>query len=267
MQIGNRMKMYEGIETERKLIPLLPVCIRVDGRAFSSLTKGLEKPYDKRFTDLMVEVTKYIVSETNARIGYTQSDEISLVLYSDDIKSQIFFDGRIFKICSTVSAIVSVKFNELLLDYLPEKAAQIPTFDCRVWNVPTLYEATNTVLWREIDATRNSILCAGQKYYSHKQLDNKNTGEIQELLFQKGVNWNNYPAFYKRGTYIQRRKVIRKFTVDEIEKLPLKHEARNNPDLMVERHDIVILEMPPISTIINRDGVIFFGEDPQIVEQ
>lgn len=97
---GDRMKMYEGIEAGRSFIPLMPVCIRLDGKAFHNWTKGLERPFDESFRSIMVETTKYLVDETCAVMGYTQSDEISLILYSNKIESQIYFDGNIdeFKI-------------------------------------------------------------------------------------------------------------------------------------------------------------------------
>ena len=87
--LGDRMKDYEGRETKRRFLPLLPVCARLDGRAFHTWTKNLERPFDKRFVNLMRDVTSYLVQETNAVVGYTQSDEISLVFYSPDPKSQI----------------------------------------------------------------------------------------------------------------------------------------------------------------------------------
>lgn len=262
--LGDRMKMYEGIESDRRLIPLLPICARLDGKSFHSFCKGLKRPYDHRFSYLMTEVTKYLVEETNARIGYTQSDEISLVYYSPYIGSQVFFDGRTQKMTSVLSAMCSVKFNQLLPVYIPEKENKLPVFDCRVWNVPDLIETTNTMLWRELDATKNSISMAARTYYSNKELFKKNSSEKQELLHQKGINWNDYPSFFKRGTYIQRRKTIRKFTIEELDKLPSKHAARTNPNLEVERTEIRVIEMPPLSKVANRVDVIFGGADPVV---
>jgi len=257
------MKLYEMQEAGRRLLPLLPVCIRLDGNNFSKFTRGLVRPYDKRLSGLMVELTNYLVAETGATIGYTQSDEISLICHSDNFKSQTYFDGRIQKLQSILAAKASVFFNKKLSSYIPEKAILSPVFDCRVWNVPNKIEAANTLLWREQDATRNSITMAAQEYYSHNQLFKKSTKDMQAMLLAKDVNWNDYPAFFKRGSFVQRRKVQRKMSVEELSKLPEKHEARQNPDFEVERTEVVVIDMPPFGQVINRVGVVFDGEEPQ----
>ena len=260
--LGDRMKEYEGMEGERRFLPLLPVCARIDGKSFSRFTKGLARPYDKRLVDLMGQTTTYLVEETQAKMGYTQSDEINLVWYSDDFKSQIFFDGRIQKIVSVIASMTTAYFNRHLEKYLPEKADRLGFFDSRAWQVPTLEEAANTFLWRELDATKNSISMAARSYYSHKALMGKKAAEMQEMLFQKGVNWNDYPDFFKRGSFFQKHKVYRKFTPEEIERLPRQHQARKNPDLKVERSSVRRLKMPPFSRVKNRVEVILTGAEP-----
>ncbi len=266
MDLNERMKMYEGLEANRRFLPKLPVIARLDGKCFHSFTRPLERPYDKRLSDLMVETTKSLVTDTCACIGYTQSDEISLIFYSSDTRTQILFDGRIAKMTSILAAGCTVVFNELLPEFIPRKHDAPPIFDCRVWCVPTKEEAANVLVWRELDATRNSVQMAAQAHYSHKQLMNKNQGDLQELLFQKGINWNDYPAFFKRGTYIQRRKVTRRYILDELDKLPPKHRARENPDLEVERTEIRRLNMPPFTRVANRVEVIFDGCNPILLK-
>lgn len=244
-------------------MPLVPAICRMDGRAFHTFTKGLKRPYDQRMSDLMVETTKHIVRASGACIGYTQSDEITLVWLVDDPKSEMFFGGRVQKMVSILPAQLSVFFNHALPEYLPEKAGTFPIFDCRVFSVPTRTEAANALVWREMDATRNSISMAAQSVYSHKQLLGKSCSEMQEMLFQRGINWNDYPAFFKRGTYVQKRKRERVFTTEELQQLPEKHEARCNPNLKVLRTDYAAIEMPPIVKVINREEVIFEGALPQ----
>jgi tRNA(His) 5'-end guanylyltransferase len=261
VSLGDRMKLYEDHETSRTFIPLLPIIVRLDGKSFHSFTRGLQRPYDERMSQLMKEVTKQLVTFSSAKIGYTQSDEITLVLYSDNLDSQVFFDGSVFKTISILASFASATFNKFMPEYLPEKEKEIPLFDCRAWNVPSKDEAVNCLIWRELDATKNSISMAAQSYFPHKQLIGKTGSDKQEMLFSVGINWNDYPAFFKRGVYIQRRKVVRKYTVTEIDKLPLKHNARSNPDLEIERTDIFELDMQ-LMKVSNKNGVVFDGQEP-----
>jgi tRNA(His) guanylyltransferase len=262
--LGDRMKMYEMAEAGRRCMPLLPVVARIDGRSFSKFTSGLERPFDRRLSELMIDTVKYLVRETNAACGYTQSDEITLAWYSPSFDSQIIFDGRISKLVSVLASLTTVYFNHQLPQYMPaEYAARLPHFDARVWNLPSLEEAANVLMWREFDAIKNSISMAARAHFSHKQIDNKNGLEMQAMLLEKGVDWNDYPDFFKRGTYIQRKKTLRKFTTDELERLPPKHEARQNPELMIERTDYVSLELPPLAKIKNRVELLFAGAAPE----
>ena len=105
---------------------------------------------------------------------------------------------------------------------------------------------------------------AARAYYSHNELLNKSGSEMQELLFAKGVNWNNYPEFFKRGSYIQRVTVKRKFSTEELDALPEKHNARLNPNLEFERVEISVVSLPPLSKITNRERVLFYAEAPVI---
>jgi tRNA(His) 5'-end guanylyltransferase len=166
--LGDRMKSYEMAEAGRRATPLLPLLARLDGRNFSNFTRGLARPYDVRLSRLMVDNTAYLVAETGACCGYTQSDEITLCWYAPNPKSQLFFDGRLQKVCSVLAGMCAVRFNLLLPAYLPEKAhISMPVFDCRAWTVPTLDEGANAILWRERDAVKNSVSMAARQYKVH----------------------------------------------------------------------------------------------------
>ncbi len=262
--LGDRMKRYEGAEAGRRLMPLVPALARLDGRAFHSFVRGLERPFDKRLSDLMIDTATFLVRETNAVVGYTQSDEITLAWVPGEYDTQVFFDGRIQKMTSTLAALCSAHFNRRLPAFLPsEFADRLPVFDCRVWNVPTLEEAANTFLWRELDATKNSIAMAAHAHYDHRELHAKSGAEMQELLWKKGVNWSDYPTFFKRGTYLRRRTVSRPFTATELSVLPAKHAARSNPALVVARTECGPCDLPPLARVENRVGVLFYGEVPR----
>jgi tRNA(His) guanylyltransferase len=264
--LGDRMKLYERIEAGRRFLPLLPICARIDGKRFSRFTHGLARPYDPRLSHLMVDVTRFLVEESQARVGYTQSDEISLLYYSDSPLVQVFLDGRVQKMTSILASLATARFNALLPERLPEKAGQMALFDCRVWSVPSRAEAANVFLWREQDATKNSISMAARCHYSHDALHGKNGAEMQEMLFRKGVNWNDYPAFFKRGSYVQRRVVQRPFLAEELAVLPPQHEARRNPELVIERSETRVLDIPPLARIRNRVEVLFNGVEPMTGE-
>lgn len=260
-KLGDRMKLYEQMEAGRKLMPGLPICVRVDGRAFHTFTRGMKRPFDIDMSQAMIETMKYLVEQTDACIGYVQSDEISLVL--SDTKAPMF-DGKIAKLNSVIASIATAKFNEVIHKTYPNKP--LAFFDCRCWNVPNRTEAVNNILWREFDATKNSISMAARSVYSDAQLLGKNGSEKQDMLMEKGINWNDYPVFFKRGTYARRVVISRKFTDEELSELPEHHEARNNPDLLITRSSIEVIDMPIFTKVMNRNEVVFDGAMPIVAE-
>jgi tRNA(His) 5'-end guanylyltransferase len=239
------------------MIPTLPVIIRLDGNNFSTWTKGLVKPFDERLTDLMVETTKMLVKETNAVMGYTQSDEITLILYSGDKESSIYQDGKKQKILSKLTGKCVTFFNENRKIYLPEYD-KLANFDCRIYQVPTLSDAAAQLLWRENDATKNSISMLAQSLFSHNSLQKLNGNELQDkMMLEKNVNWNDLPVKFKRGTYVKRVKTSKEFTKEELDSLPEKHAARKNPNLTIERNIISVISLPIFNKIKNKVDVVF----------
>lgn len=256
------MKLYEKAESGRRFMPLLPVYARLDGRSFSRFTKDFDRPYDERMASVMIETTSWLVNETNALIGYTQSDEISLVWYSDSIDSQIFFDRKIQKMVSVLAAMATVKFNQSCQSNMLQDAAQrlMPVFDCRVFQLPNKMEATNAFLWREQDATKNAISMAARSMFSHKRLLGKSGNEMQEMMWQEhDVNFNDYPPFFKRGTFVRCSLVDVELTAEEYAAIPERYRPE---DRVVQRHRMQELFMPKFSTVTNRVEVIFDGADP-----
>jgi len=265
---GNRMKTYEGAEAMRTLLPLTPIMVRLDGKNFHTFTKGLKRPFDIGFSTLMVETTKFLVDKLNAKLAYTQSDEISLTIYNKNYSTEPLFSNRVQKLTSVIASMCTAYFNSRIPEFIPSKKDKLAFFDCRVWNVPNLMEATNNYVWREVDATKNSIAMAAQAFFSHKQLQNKSGSEMQDMLMlEKGVNWNDYPAFFKRGTYVRRSTKVIPYTNMEIEKLPPKHAARTNPDLKIVRSVVEVCDFPPILKIMNREDVLFSGYEIMSFEQ
>lgn len=107
---GNRMKAYEAVEAARKLDSQLPIYARIDGRAFSTFTRGMQRPFDPAMTTAMIETAKHLLHATHARIGYTQSDEISLVWLADSPQSDVFFSGKVHKMVSVLASMAAAKF-------------------------------------------------------------------------------------------------------------------------------------------------------------
>lgn len=262
--LGDRMKLYEGAEAGRRLMPLLPALARIDGRSFHSFTRGMDRPFDSTFSACMVDTTAALVRDTGACMGYTQSDEITLAWHSRTTQSQIWFDGRVAKMTSQLAAQATLIFYRLVLERMPQFADRLPTFDARVWNVPNQAEGANVFLWREWDATKNSLSMAASAYYSHTALMGKSSQQKHEMLHAKGVNWNDYPALFKRGAYVQRRTVVAPFSADDLDRLPHKHAARANPALVVERSGCHTLDMRPLGSVTNREAVIFDGAEPVV---
>lgn len=199
--LGERMKEYEAI-TDTKLIDKLPVIIRLDGRAFHSFTKGFKKPFDETLNDIMGKTMLFLCENiSNCIFGYTQSDEITLVVYNPNIESNPWFDNRLEKIVSLSASLGTLAFNKYLMEKenIDERKLWKATFDARAFNVP-VFEVVNNIIWRQQDATKNSINCVAQANFSHKELQGKNGSEMQDMLMlQKGINWNDTPTKYKRG--------------------------------------------------------------------
>ena len=202
---GDRMKTYERL-AESQLIPNLPIVVRLDGKSFSKYTSRLERPYDLKLIELMQNTCKHLMKIShNIKVAYQQSDEITLII-SNDYDNPVEYNGRVQKLCSILAAECSVYFATHA--YILENALHDhPVFDCRIFNVPDWVEASNAVLWREQDATKNSIQLAGQSNFSHKEMQGLKNNQVQEkLLLEKNINWNDYTASFKRGSYIKREK-------------------------------------------------------------
>ena len=198
MKIGDRMKLYESLSLTQAM-PKLPLIVRFDGKGFSKYTSNLSRPYCPILQDAMDQVTKDLCEYTNAVVGYTQSDEITLILHTEKPESSIFFDGKIHKIVSVLASYCTLQFSKY-----HNNQNKLALFDCRAFTVPSKVEACNVLLWREYDATRNSIQMAARAFFSHNQCHCKNGKQLQELLMTKNINWNDYPARFKRGQYFKR---------------------------------------------------------------
>lgn len=138
-----------------------------------------------------------------AKFAFVQSDEISVLITDfEELGTQSWFDNNLQKMCSVSASMATKTFNEVRLKRLGAENMKWAEFDSRVFQIPQKIEVENYFIWRQQDATRNSISSVAQSLYSHKQLHGKSTDQMQELIFQKSINWNDYPAKYKRGRIV-----------------------------------------------------------------
>lgn len=230
--LGDRMKMYESV-SKSILMHKTPVIIRIDGKAFHTFTRGFKRPFDEILIKSMQETTKYLCENIQGCVfGYTQSDEITLVLCDyQTYDTDCWYDYEVQKLCSISASMATMKFNQIfsgyvakaeedylnawnntkedenLIDTYRKAADKGAMFDSRCFNVQK-DEVVNCVIWRQQDAERNSVQMVGQYYFSHSELQKKSCNMIQDMLFtQKGVNWNDFPVYQKRGTAIIKRHV------------------------------------------------------------
>lgn len=225
--LGDRMKGYE--RASRVSLPRrLPVILRIDGKAFHSLTRGCDRPFDSVLMSAMDLVARAVCGEAQgAQLAFVQSDEISVLLHNyKRLNTEAWFDNQLQKLVSVSAAIAAAHFTLLF--------GKLAAFDARAFVLPEA-EVCNYFIWRQQDATRNSIQMATRAVYSHAEVNDKNTSEMQEMLHAKGINWNDYPVGCKRG-----RAVVR------MPKVALVVSPDTAP-FHVERWDWAVVE-PPILT-------------------
>lgn len=225
--LGDRMKENYENRYRFSLTRRTPVIIRIDGKAFHTFTKHFKRPFDYIMAKTMQETALSLCNEImGCQLAYTQSDEISLLLMDNKkLTSQAWFDNNLQKIVSVAASIATMSFNQnfrgnidmmsykdfykdwenYIADYdVYSKKTGTAVFDARAFNIPEA-EVCNYFIWRQQDATRNSIESAGHAYFSNKELHQKTCSQVQEKLFkEKNINWNNYPAIFKRGVCIRK---------------------------------------------------------------
>lgn len=241
--LGDRMKRYEST-TKHQLLARTPVIIRIDGRAFHTFAKritrfdqvmkDLDTPFSAVMHKLMVETTRDLVNNVqNCVLGYTQSDEISLMLRDwDTHETQQWFGGAHQKMVSVSASIATASFNfhAASVGFRQDTFADVAQFDSRVYNLPK-EEVTNYFIWRQQDASRNSVQMLGHHHFSQKQMHGKNNSQVQDMLMlEKNVNWNDLPTWMKRGTC-----VVPEYTVGGIdEEIPIFTQNREYVEQLLE---------------------------------
>ena len=196
--LEDRMKCYYEQNTCTKLPENIPVILRLDGRAFHTLTRGLEKPYDLTFIELMNKIALNLCDKEiqNAKMAYLQSDEISILICKGTF-SDSWFNNDVQKMVSVSASRASAVATNLNIDLDLFNRGPI-TFDSRVFVIPEK-EVCNYFIWRQRDWERNSLQMLARTYYSQKQLNNKSSVDMHNMIFEKNDNWSDLSTCLKRG--------------------------------------------------------------------
>ena len=257
--LGNRMKTFYEEIPKTKLMRRTPVVIRIDGKAFHTFTRGFQRPFDDVLIKTMQETAKYLCENIQGcSLAYTHSDEISLLLIDyQRFETSAWFDYEIQKMCSISASMATMVFNKIFRDMVGKlhingsleeeyscilyKAAQKGAmFDARVFNIPK-EETCNYFYWRQLDASRNSIQMVGQANFSHKELQHKSCNDIQDMLMtQKGINWNDFPAYQKRGSCIVRNKIV--LESDDVKETCMLRDPKQGENNWIIDYDIPIFK-------------------------
>lgn len=259
-QLGNRIKDFYENRNRTYLTRRTPVIIRVDGKAFHTLTKSMERPFDEQFIKMMQDTAIYMAENIQScKAAYVQSDEISLLLTDyDKLTTDAWFDYNVQKITSISASLATTKFNQLRILNLsqllhfdirtskktfgiePEELEELKlaTFDSRCFNIPK-EEVANYFIWRQQDAVRNSISMLAQSLYSPKELHGVNTNQMQELCFQKGHNWNDLDFSKKRGSFIVKNTYVNSVLYDKIDLSDLKELKSNKDNVIRTKWEVV----------------------------
>lgn len=196
LSLGDRMKQYEHVFNQQ-LPPRQPVIIRLDGKAFHTFTRGLEKPFDNDFIEAMQKTTQQLCENTmGCKLAYTQSDEITLVLTNNDTyTTQPLHKNKIQKLVSTLAAQATLYFNQAWT-----KNERTGIFDARAFTVPNNHEVINNLYWRQLDWMRNSIQMQARAHHSQKQVHGRNCTQLTQLLKDQGHNPEQQPNHIQYGT-------------------------------------------------------------------
>ena len=235
--LGDRMKDYEGIPRLR-LVPKVPVILRLDGKAFHTYTAKLSKPWHEPLERAMWATAAFLCREVQgARLAYVQSDEISLLVADyKDRDTSAWFDYDLQKVVSVSASLAAAAFNRERPNAPDERLA---AFDARAWNLPR-HEVVNYFIWRQQDAMRNSVSGLAQSQFSHKELHGMDTGTMRErLLAERGIDWEGCPIARQRGACVVKEAYEieggarrTRWVVDEA--IPVFKEAREYVDRFAE---------------------------------
>lgn len=222
--LGDRMKEYYEDRTRIFLPRRTNTIIRVDGKAFHTFTRGMDKPFDEALMESMDQAAGVMCQQMQGvRFAFIQSDEISVLLTDyDNLDTAAWFNGNVQKMASVSASIATAAFNGEMWRHGKDTRPFMAMFDARVFTIPSLTEVENYFIWRQQDTTRNSIQSVAQSMFSHKELEGKSTSQMQDMMMEAGMNWNTLAPRYKRGriatreVYNHEGEVRSKWTIKDV---------------------------------------------------
>lgn len=216
-KLGEEQKMFEKMTLD-KFMPGIPIIARLDGKAFHTFTKGLNRPFDVRMQTCMKNTMVTLCEKFQCDLGYSQSDEITLVWYNTE-QNRMIYDGRSEKFLSLLAATASVQFYKGVIELIPEKASETPVFDCRVFQITNPQKVFENILWRWLDARKNSVSMLASSVFSVKELLHKSSKERKEMLKERGIDWNEISKDSQSGYFCKRREVLKRVEGDTKENI------------------------------------------------
>jgi len=250
MELGDRMKGNYENRTRYFLPRRTYTVVRIDGKAFHTFTKGMNFPIDDSLVCSMDAAADLLCTTLSGAVfSYTQSDEISVLMtdFGND-NTDAYFDGNIQKICSISASVATAAFNNRFqsegsvhdFPFAPNRfrssqdTFKIALFDSRVFTIADPIEVENYFIWRQQDASRNSLQMMARSLYSHKELEGKNCSNMHDMLMAKGINWNDLPIYQKRGRMVVKSPKDEGFVLD------------NNIPVFTQNRDFLRSQIPVI---------------------
>lgn len=221
-QLDQLMKSYEHAY-RRKVSPTDYILLRLDGKAFHTFTRGLERPYDRDLIRAMQETTVELCQGIQGvRFAYTQSDEISLLitpwdsLDADISKLDPAFGGVEAKLISISASIATAAFNKAWAKSQGSDGVKTAHFDSRLWTFSGTEEGEKLVRqyfdWRRLDCTRNSVSMAAQAQFSHKDLMGVGVSQMKVKLKETGKPWEEEPLDFRYGSLVTKQTYLQDVT-------------------------------------------------------
>lgn len=260
--LGDGIKSIEATESLRAAAPGEPVVVRVDGASFSNFTKPFARPFDERIFVAMDAAARKVTEEFNCRLSYTQSDEITFLLWHPT--TELPFGGRLQKLASRIAAKTTAAFLLKGLELFPNEVSRlVPEFDGRATAFPGMEEAARVFLWRELDARKNAVSMAARACFPAGSLNGKSSTDMKAMMLDAGMDFRQLPQRFRRGAFFRWEAVERTMTAERLAAIPERHR----PTAPVRRSAVVQADLPPLTMVDNLAEVVFHGAEPIVVER